>query len=160
MGAIDVLYSSPIPVSLAIGFNLILLAVGWLFVLPLHEEVKSLRKRAENFDNSYSQSVDAIKKMQDDLDEILGVVKHPDTQALTSLAVVCDALMSQVNDIRNNLGKEDPRERAELLNLLETLERNSERILRTVSDVSDKQSQVTGLMIGLGMQRGNPPRGV
>jgi predicted PurR-regulated permease PerM len=160
MGAIDVLYSSPIPVSLAIGFNLILLAVGWLFVLPLHEEVKSLRKRAENFDNSYIQSVDAIKKMQDDLDEILGVVKHPDTQALTSLAVVCDSLMSQVNDIRNNLGKEDPRERAELLNLLESLERNSERILRTVSDVSDKQSQVTGLMLGLGMQRGNPPRGV
>lgn len=160
MGAIDVLYSSPIPVSLAIGFNLILLAVGWFFVLPLHEEVKSLRKRAENFDNSYIQSVESIKKMQDDLDEILGLLKHPDNTALVSLAVMCDTLLSQMNDMRNNIGKEDPRERAELINLLESLERNSERILRTVSDVSDKQSQVTGLMLGLGMQRGNPPRGV
>lgn len=160
MGAIDVLYSSPIPVSLAIGFNLILLAVGWFYVLPLQEEVKSLRKRAENFDNSYLQSVDAIKKMQDVLDQIHDAVKHPDTQALTSLAVVCDSIMGQMNDIRSNLGKEDPRDRAELLNLLESVERNSERILRTVSDVSDKQSQVTGLMLGLGMQRGNPPRSV
>lgn len=168
MGAIDVLYSSPIPVALAMGFNVILLAVFYFYVFPLQEEVKALRLRSAEFDTKYmdsvvviSDSVEVIEQMSDKLNEIHVFLKTPNAD-VAALASVCTSILTVVQDIRSSASHGDPRKHAELLSLIEALERNSERILRTVSDVSDKQSQVTGIMLGMGMQRhsGDGPRGV
>ena len=163
MGAIDVLYSSPIPVTLAMGMNIILLAVFYFYVFPLQEEVKALRKRASDFDTSYLDSVEVIEQMSEKLDEIHIFLKTPNPE-IAALSTLSKDVLSMLQDVRANVNADDPRNHAELINLMEALERNSERILRTVSDVSDKQSQVTGIMLGMGMQRNsggpNHPRGV
>ncbi len=162
MGAIDLLYSSPIPVILAMGLNALLMAGYWFFVFPVMDEVKALRKRGAEFDASYLQSADAVKQMSQILEEIREAVERPvSNQDVVAVVAVCENIMVSINDIRVNLGKDNPRERAELLNQVDNIERNSERILRTISEVSEKQSQVTGLILGINMQRGTtPPRGV
>jgi hypothetical protein len=161
MGAIDLLYSSPIPVILAMGLNAFLMAGYWFFVFPMMDELKALRKRSAEFDANYLQSADAIKQMSQILEEIREAVERPvSNQDVNAVVAVCENIMVSINDIRVNLGKDNPRERAELLNQVDNIERNSERILRTISEVSEKQSQVTGLILGINMQRGTPPRGV
>lgn len=161
MGAIDVLYSSPIPVILAMGLNALLMAGYWFFVFPLLDEVKNLRKRSADFDASYLQSADAIKEMSQTLALIQEAVERPvSTHDIAAVVNVCENIMASINDIRVNLGKENPRENAELMHQIENIERNSERILRTISEVSEKTSQVTGIILGINMQRGTPARGV
>jgi len=161
MGAIDLLYSSPIPVILAIGLNALLMAGYWFYVFPMVDEVKALRKRGAEFDANYLQSADAIKQMSQLLGEILEAVERPvSSHDVSAVVTVCDSIMASINDIRVNLGKENPRDRIELMNQVDNIERNSERILRTISEVSEKQSQVTGIILGINMQRGTPPRGV
>lgn len=161
MGVIDVIFSGPFPVILSIGLNVLLAAGYWFYGFPLAEEVKNLRRRSSEFDSSYIQSAESIKDMREVVDRIFHAVDRPHSSAeILAVATVCDSIMASINDLRVNVGREDPRNRAEMSNSLDNIERNSERILRALAEVSEKQSQSTGILLGINLQRGSPPRGV
>lgn len=167
MGAIiDIIYSSPIPTIVAIVIAILLGAGYWFFVFPLLDEVKILRTRNIELENNLldhsRKNTDALAAMSQMLTDIKTVVERPTNSGSNAddIRLLCEGIMTSISDMRVNLGRENPRDRAELMNQMDSMDRNIERILRGTSELSEKQSQVTGIILGLTMQRGTPPRSV
>lgn len=168
MGAIiDFIYSSPIPTILALAIAIMLGAGYWFFVFPLLDEVKLLRtKNVELQDNLLEhsrKSTDTLAAMSQSLADIKAIVERPGSggsSSIEELKTLCDGIVTSLGDIRAGLARDNPRDRANLTTQIDNIDRNIERILRTTSEIGDKQSQVSGIILGLTMQRATPPRGV
>lgn len=167
MGAVDVLLSSPIPVVLSIFLNVVLLAAGWFFVIPLIDRERKLQEAHDTLvlDSTANskQTADVLVTLSQSLEEIRTIVERPVSTNLDSLIEAqrsyTETVTSLLKEIRSSLDSDD-RDNSQMLTLLTNLERNSERLIRTAADISEKQSQVSGILIGMHTPWANNPRGV
>lgn len=165
MGAIDLLLSSPIPVVLSVFLNAILFIVGYFFVLPMIEAKKTLvstnSQLADDVSKHNQKTADALTQLSQAVSEIKSLVERPVSTELNTLIDVQkrtnESIVSLLGDIRSTLDS-GSRDSPQIIDALDALERHCERILRNCSDINDKQSQLTGIMLGLNLQRGQ--RGV
>ena len=174
MGAIDVILSSPIPTIVLLVACVLLAAGYWFFVFPLLDEVKTLRTRDAEWQVKIDdlhvkltdvnlKSAESLAAFTSTMDKIRAAVEKPSNDGIQEdFRTFSESIMSSLGDIRLNLGNDTTRQQAELLSQIDNIERTTERILKSVADVSDKQSQVSGMVLGITMRgAGNlPPRGV
>lgn len=171
MGAIDAILSSPIPTIVLIVVCAMFAAGYWIFVFPQIDEIKTLRTRDAEWQGKYdtlqtrltevnTKSVDTIQSFNATMEKLRAAIEKPDGDG-KEFETLSENILTALGDIRLNLGKDTSRQQAELLSQIDNIERTTERILKSVADVSDKQSQVSGIILGLNMRNGQPPaRGV
>jgi signal transduction histidine kinase len=161
MGMIDTIFSSPIPTIIAMMLALAFGAVIWWFAIPqaaqLKEALATIVDKDEEIKELRTTHTDDLKKMSQMLSEILAIVERPvSIPALEELRSLLNSMSGALNGNRHL----DSTTVRELQNCMNTIDRNTERLLRTLSEVSEKQSQVSGIILGLNMHRGEAPRGV
>lgn len=159
MGAIDVLFSSPIPTAISMVVALALGLLIWFWAIPQSATLKkaqtSLEEKDVEIKELRNKHTDDLKRMSQTLDEILTAVERP--ISIPILEELKSSLSTIMGTIRGT--KElDATTIREITSTLSTIDRNTERLLRTVSEVSEKQSQVSGIILGISMQRGGEPR--
>lgn len=171
MGAIDAILSSPIPTIVLLVACVLLSAGYWFFVFPQIDEIKTLRTRDSEWQGKYdtlqarltevnTKSVDTLQTFNATMEKLRAAIEKPDGDG-KEFETLSENILTALGDIRLNLGKDTSRQQAELLSQIDNIERTTERILKSVADVSDKQSQVSGIILGLNMRNGQPPaRGV
>ena len=169
MGAIDAILSSPIPTIVLLVACILLGAGYWFFVFPQIDEIKTLRTRDSEWQGKYdtlqarltevnTKSVDTLQTFNATMEKLRAAIEKPDDGK--EFEILSENILTALGDIRLNLGKDTSRQQAELLSQIDNIERTTERILKSVSDLSDKQSQVSGILLGISMRAGNTPRGV
>lgn len=169
MGAIDAILSSPIPTIVLLVACILLGAGYWFFVFPQIDEIKTLRTRDSEWQGKYdtlqarltevnTKSVDTLQTFNATMEKLRAAIEKPDDGK--EFEILSENILTALGDIRLNLGKDTSRQQAELLSQIDNIERTTERILKSVADVSDKQSQVSGIILGISMRAGNTPRGV
>lgn len=171
MGAIDAILSSPIPTIVLIVICVMLGAGYWFFVFPLLDEIKTLRGRDSEWQGKYdtlqtrltevnTKSVDALSTFNATMDKLRAAIEKPADSDGKEFENLSETILAALGDIRSNLGKDTSRQQAELLSQIDNIERTTERILKSVADVSDKQSQVSGIILGITMRGGTQARGL
>jgi hypothetical protein len=161
MGMIDTIFSSPIPTIIAMLMSLVFGAVIWWFAIPqsaqLKEAVAKIAVKELEIKELRTTHTDDLKKMSQMLSEILAIVERPvSIPGLDELRILITSMAGALNGSQHL----DAAMVRELQNSLSAIDRNTERLLRTLSEVSEKQSQVSGIFLGLNMNRGEAPRGV
>ena len=154
---INTILSSPLPTIIAVVVALLLAAGYWFFVLPGMEELKNLRTRNMELESEVLNrlNLDTIDNIKAQLDAIKATVERP--TGLDSLKESLTAIKDGIRELKESLNTSG---NSSVLLQLNTIERNTERLLRNVADLSDKQSQATGVLLGLSMtSRNAPPRG-
>ena len=154
---INTILSSPLPTIIAVVVALLLAAGYWFFVLPGMEELKNLRTRNTELESEVLNrlNLDTIDNIKAQLDAIKATVERP--TGLDSLKESLTAIKDGIRELKESLNTSG---NSSVLLQLNTIERNTERLLRNVADLSDKQSQATGVLLGLSMtSRNAPPRG-
>lgn len=166
MGAIDAILSSPIPTIVMIVICILLGAGYWFFVFPLLDEIKLLRTRDADWQGKYdalqnrlteinTKSVETLDSFTATMEKLRAAVEKPaGNEIQDEFLTLSENIMSSLGDIRLALGKDTSRQQAELLSQVDNIERTAERILKSVADVSDKQSQVSGIILGITMRGG------
>lgn len=129
MGFIELILSAPIPSLVAICMALVLAAGYWFYVFPLMEEAKVLRESNKALLVEQKQ---ILEQMNFSLNAIKGVVTQPCTDMVR--------LEKGLDEIKQ-IGGHD-------------MEKSMERLHRVMSDISDKQSQITGILMGITMHHG------
>jgi hypothetical protein len=174
MGAIDAILSSPIPTIVLLVVCVLLGAGYWFFVFPLLDEIKTLRTRDADWQGKYDalndkftesnvKNTETLKSFSATMDTLRAATeKSAGNDAIQEdFRTFSESIMQSLGDIRLNLGKDTSRQHAELHSQVDNIERTTERILKSVADVSDKQSQVSGIILGITMRGGgSPPRGL
>jgi signal transduction histidine kinase len=164
--------NNPLPVTLSVVIALACLAVFYFFVIPLFAEVKQLK--AENAELRESQrekdngSIDLIQLQLETLDTTLTQFKEVITQegnAGNSSSFVDELLttvtglhelveghangnVSNIQDIRTSLHRITEMTKGNRIRE-ESLDRSIQEVMRTMRDMSDKQSQIIGALLGM-----------
>lgn len=155
MDFLNAFLSGPVPSVVAIIIALLLAAGYWFFVFPLVNEVASLREINNKMTAELLQQNANASAFASALKEL----KHGklDQGALNKLLEAQDIVQKSLRDVSNGLlelKEKSLRTDSELIH-------NLERIVRMVSEVNDKQSQVSGVILGLTMSHAhNPARGI
>lgn len=153
MGFLEVILSSPLPTVLALFVAGILLAGYWFIVLPQLAEMKNLRENhtealstIAKFDENFIKINDNTTKTNVSLQAVTAIVERQakQMQVLTQHTL-------HISQRTKNI--------EEQVAALQVLARNSEHALRILSEISDKQSQLSGVVFGLNLRGTNPPRG-
>lgn len=174
MEFIGTVLAGPLPVAVSTVVALACLTVFWYFVLPLLDEVKSLRETNSDLQRIVTGYVEDADQRDNEVAELLAGMSASlmelEAVGLASLSSQLDAQikMSTTNhgslqEINNRVqivssslathieseitfGKETSRE-------IERLSRNLEQLTRQLSDISERQSQVTGILTGMTMAK-------
>ncbi len=153
MAFLDILWSSPLPTIAAVVIA-IACAVGyWLFVLPMIEDVKRLRSENSDAAATISEYQKHFLKIQETVDK---------TQTnLTTVATLVERQTKQIHVLTQHTLHVSQRTKSveEQVSSLQLIARNSEHALRILSEISDKQSQLSGVIYGLNLRGSSPPRG-
>ena len=161
MGMIDTIFSSPIPTIIAMVLALAFGAVIWWFAIPqmqqLKEALATIVEKDEEIKELRTTHTDDLKKMSQMLSEILAIVERP--VSIPAIEEIRNTISTMATALSGNRHLDASTVR-ELQNCMNAIDRNTERLLRTMSEVSEKQSQVSGIILGLNMHRGEAPRGV
>lgn len=172
MEFIGTVLAGPLPVAVSTVVALACLTVFWYFVLPLLDEVKSLREANSDLQQVVSGYVENDAQRCGEVTELLAGLtsgfKELEVSGLASLASQMEAqlkvsttnhnalqeLNNRIQAVSNSLavhieseitfGKEATRE-------IERLSKNLEQLTRQLSDISERQSQVTGILTGMTM---------
>lgn len=154
MGSIlDIIWSSPLPTVIVAVIATALAAGYWFFVLPMLADIKKLRQ-----DNATALST--IENFQTEFSQITQALSTSNTLLKSSYSLA-ERQTKQLSLISQQSAHIAQRTKAleEHLVTLQLLERNTENALRILSDVSDKQSQLSGVIYGLNLRGTQPPRG-
>ena len=166
MGAIDAILSSPIPTIVLIVICAMLAAGYWFFVFPMIDEIKNLRTRDAGWQDKYdtlqtrltevnTKSVDTLSSFNATMEKLRAAIEKPADGDGKEFETLSENILTALGDIRLNLGKDTSRQQAEMLSQIDNIERTAERILKSVADVIDKQSQVSGIILGFTMRGGD-----
>lgn len=173
MDAIQTIFSSPLPVAISAVIAVACLAGYWFFVIPLLEEVKTLRETnvelQSKLGGEFEQQKASIQRFmqevmtgvqnQQNVGELVSVINtlrttaEQQTNALNStLARILDDIqesIARLSPVISNLSETSARKDDEIRREVERLGRLLESLTRTVADISDKQSQVAGVLTGM-----------
>lgn len=173
MDAIQTIFSSPLPVAISAVIAVACLAGYWFFVIPLMEEVKTLRETNVDLQiklgGEFEQQKASIQKFmqevmtgvqnQQNVGELVSVVNalrttvEQQTNALNSTLVrILDDIqesIARLSPVMTNISETSARKDDEIRREVERLGRLLESLTRTVADISDKQSQVAGVLTGM-----------
>jgi len=173
MDAIQTIFSSPLPVAISAVIAVACLAGYWFFVIPLLEEVKTLRETnvelQSKLGGEFEQQKASIQRFmqevmtgvqnQQNVGELVSVVNalrttvEQQTNALNSTLVrILDDIqesIARLSPVMTNISETSARKDDEIRREVERLGRLLESLTRTVADISDKQSQVAGVLTGM-----------
>ena len=173
MDAIQTIFSSPLPVAISAVIAVACLAGYWFFVIPLLEEVKTLRETnvelQSKLGGEFEQQKASIQRFmqevmtgvqnQQNVGELVSVINtlrttvEQQTNALNSTLVrILDDIQESIvrlSPVISNLSETSARKDDEIRREVERLGRLLESLTRTVADISDKQSQVAGVLTGM-----------
>lgn len=173
MDAIQTIFSSPLPVAISAVIAVACLAGYWFFVIPLLEEVKTLRETnvelQSKLGGEFEQQKASIQRFmqevmtgvqnQQNVGELVSVINtlrttvEQQTNALNSTLVrILDDIqesIARLSPVISNLSETSARKDDEIRREVERLGRLLESLTRTVADISDKQSQVAGVLTGM-----------
>lgn len=178
MDFINTIFSSPLPVAISAVIAVACLAGYWFFVIPLLEEVKTLRTKNVELQSllgeEFVQQKASVQRFmaelatglqsQQNINELVAVVASLKStieqqhhalsgsleRMLHELQEIVRRLVSAVDNTTDSSGRKDEEIRREV----ERLGRLIESVSRTVADISDKQSQVAGVLTGMGIAKG------
>ena len=174
MDLIGILLSGPVPVAVSSVIALSCLAAIWFFALPLLEEAKELRSRNEELQNTVTSFIESAGPRDGEvhvmLVELAGRLEGFDGSQVKRLIEASDAvvtsstangkqiaeLSARLESVANSLavhieaeltfGREANRE-------IERLSRALEQLNRQLTDISERQSQFTGILTGMTMAK-------
>jgi len=173
MDAIQTIFSSPLPVAISAVIAVACLAGYWFFVIPMLEEVKTLRETnvelQSKLGGEFEQQKASIQRFmqevmtgvqnQQNVGELVSVINalrttvEQQTNALNSTLVrILDDIqesIARLSPVISNLSETSARKDDEIRREVERLGRLLESLTRTVADISDKQSQVAGVLTGM-----------
>lgn len=157
MGFLNGLLSGPIPSTIAIIIAFLLGAGYYFFVFPLISDHAALRKQNEKLVGEVSDgaailaALVEIKKLCQDQVSGLSVELLPKlAEQQESLHKALREIQAVVAEVQTKTTRAD-----------DEMNRELERIVRIISEINDKQSQVSGVILGLTMSHAhNPARGI
>ena len=157
MGFLNGLLSGPIPSVVAVMAALLMGAGYYFFVFPLISDHATLRKKNTELTDELSNnalvlaSLQEIKKLCNDQASGLSVELLPKlAEQQASLHRALREIQSVVAEVQTKTTRAD-----------DEMNRELERIVRIISEINDKQSQVSGVILGLTMSHAhNPARGI
>lgn len=160
MGFLDAVLSSPLPTIVVLVIAVALAAGYWFFLLPLVENLKSTQK-------ANTEANEIISSFQENLKSISDALEQQSKQITTVvrsnrvLITQADKHLQQVSIVSQQCARLATRSKLleEQEKTLQALERNVENCRRALSEINDKQSQLTGVVFGLNLRGTQPPRG-
>lgn len=177
MDFIQTILSSPLPTAIAAVIAASALAGYWFFVIPLLEEVKELRSQNSNMQNRMGDEFDSQKaNVQRFMNELASSIQGQQNinELVTSIEDLKQAVdqqakslggnfaqtlsdirtaLSALNQALSNTSEAANRKDEEIRREVERLGRLLEQLTRQVADISDKQSQVAGVLTGMSIAR-------
>lgn len=179
MEFIQTIFSSPMPVAISAVIAVACLAGYWFFVIPLLETNKRLQEQNDELQKRVSGEFDQQKaSIQKFMQELTSAMQNQ--QNITELVGAVNALRAIVENQSHALGgtltrmlddvkdtivrlsnvldatsETSARKDDEIRREVERLGRLLESLTRTVADISDKQSQVTGVLTGMSIAGAN-----
>lgn len=177
MDFMQTILSSPLPIAVCVVITAACLAGYYFFVIPLLEEVKTLRDQNSDLqrklgDEFELQKANVQKFMQElatslqsqqnvsDLVTIVGALKSAVEQQSTALTGVMERMFLEVRESLDKLSEvldtafdHSKQGRSDVQREVERLTRLLESLSRQVSDISDKQSQVAGVLTGMSIAK-------
>jgi uncharacterized protein HemX len=157
MGFLNGLLSGPLPSAVAIIIAIMMGAGYYFFVLPLVSDHAALRKKNDELTGELSNNAAVlaalaeIKKLCQDQASGLSVELLPKlAEQQQSLHKALREIQTLVAEVQTKTTRAD-----------DEMNRELERIVRIISEINDKQSQVSGVILGLTMSHAhNPARGI
>lgn len=157
MGFLNGLLSGPIPSTIAIIIALLMGAGYYFFVFPLISDHAALRKKNSELTGELSNNAAVlavlaeIKKLCQDQASGISVELLPKlAEQQASLHKALRDIQAVVAEVQTKTTRAD-----------DEMNRELERIVRIISEINDKQSQVSGVILGLTMSHAhNPARGI
>lgn len=173
MDFIQTIFSSPLPVAISAVIAVACLAGYWFFVIPLLEEAKTLREanaelQSKMGDEFELQKANVQRFMQDlatslhsqqnitELVTVVGSLKLAIDHQTTALSGGLERMFAEVQEALeslsstlNNTSETYTRKHDDIRREVERLGRLLEQLTRQVADISDKQSQVAGVLTGM-----------
>lgn len=157
MGFLNGLLSGPIPSTIAVLIALLLGAGYYFFVFPLISDHAALRKKNIELIGELSNNAAVlivlaeIKKLCQDQASGISVELLPKlAEQQASLHKALRDIQAVVAEVQTKTTRAD-----------DEMNRELERIVRIISEINDKQSQVSGVILGLTMSHAhNPARGI
>lgn len=183
MDSINTIFSSPLPVAISAVIAVACLAGYWFFVIPLLDEVKTLRetnsstqqKMGDEFElqkanvQRFMQELAASLQSQQNITELVSTVsslklavEHQTTALSGSLERMFEDVqeaLERLTSALNQTSETSTRKHDEIRREVERLGRLLEQLTRQVADISDKQSQVAGVLTGMSIAK-NMNRGL
>lgn len=177
MDFIQTILSSQLPIAVCTVIAVACLAGYYFFVIPLLEEVKTLRDSNADLqkklgDEFELQKANIQKFMQElatslqsqqnvaDLVTVVGALKSAVEQQSTALTGIMERTFLEVRESLDKLGSvldiasdSSKHDRGDLQREVERLTRMLESVSRQISDISDKQSQVAGVLTGMSIAK-------
>jgi hypothetical protein len=161
MDFLNAFLSGPIPSVVSVLIALMLAAGYWFFVFPLVSEAASLRESNNKLTAELSQTSAAALAVSQQLLEIKRLCQDQSSsigqEILPKLLEHQESVQRVLRDLRTALSDfQDKSTRTD-----SEVVRDLERIVRIISEINDKQSQVSGVILGLSMSNAhNPARGI
>ena len=177
MDSIQAILNSPLPIAVLAVICVASLAGYWFFVIPMLEEIKTLRTRNTELESTMiieikNQTVafeaalaDLNRKVSErrnlnELAVLIGELKTTIERQTADLSTATNDIIKGVRSAISAIAKviaekaeASARDDDELRRDLERLSRLVEQLSRQVSDVSERQSQVTGILTGMSITR-------
>lgn len=184
MDAIQTIFSSPLPVAIAAVIAIACLAGYWFFVIPQQEEVKLLRaantelqrRMGDEFDlqkanvQKFMQELTTSLQSQQNITELVNVVAHLRAAVEQQSTLLSGSLEKVFHEVQDALRKLDStldnssedigRKNDNIQREVERLSRLLESLARQVAEISDKQSQVAGVLTGMSIAKTMQNRGL
>ena len=177
MEFINTIFSSPLPVAISAIIAIACLLGYWFFVLPLLEDVKTLRetnatltqKLGDEFElqkanmQKFTQELATNLQSQQNITELVTIVsslKLTVEQQSTALGSTLGQMFEDVRDSLDKLGSvltnssdTSVHKNDDLRREVERLGRLLESMTSQLRDMSDKQSQVAGVLTGMSIAK-------
>lgn len=177
MDAIQTIFSSPLPVAISAIIAVACLLGYWFFVIPLLEEVKKLReanaslqsKMGDEFElqkanlQKFMQELTTSLQSQNNISELVAIVNslkvavdHQSTALDSSFRQLAEDVrdsLDSLNTALSNTSDSSTRKHDDIRREVERLGRLLESLATKVMEVSDKQSQVAGVLTGMSIAK-------
>lgn len=169
MDFIATIFSSPLPVAVSAVIAVSACAGYWFFVIPLLEEVKVLRVRnkelqdnlevelrthfkdnSDKMDNLATSIASCdIKDVSTKLSELKAILEAQNSALIHSIEVNINQVHTILGNVETQLKSEGGTGNDKIRGELSSINKLLDDIASDVDDISDKQSQVTGILTGM-----------